>query len=110
MDFPGGTVDKNLPAYAGDTGLIPGLGRSHMLQIPAADPYGTGFSYWAYALEPESRNCWAPEPRTCAPQEKPLQWEASAPHLEEYPLLSATWESLCAAANKYNPMQPKINK
>ena len=45
MDFPGGTVDKNLPAYAGDTGLIPGLGRSHMLQIPAADPYGTGFSY-----------------------------------------------------------------
>ena len=45
MDFPGGTVDKNLPAYAGDTGLIPGLGRSHMLQIPAADPYGRGFSY-----------------------------------------------------------------
>ena len=36
MDFPGGTMDKNLPAYAGDTGLIPGLGRSHMLQIPVA--------------------------------------------------------------------------
>ena len=31
MDFPGGTVDKNLP-NAGDTGLIPGLGRSHTLQ------------------------------------------------------------------------------
>ena len=29
-DFPGGTVDKNLPAIAGDMGLIPGLGRSHM--------------------------------------------------------------------------------
>ena len=31
-DFPGGTVDKNLPADAGDTGSIPGLGRSHMPQ------------------------------------------------------------------------------
>ena len=26
-DFPGGTVDKNLPAHPGDTGSIPGLGR-----------------------------------------------------------------------------------
>ena len=25
-DFPGGRVDKNPPASAGDTGLIPGLG------------------------------------------------------------------------------------
>ena len=28
--FPGGTVVENLPANAGDTGLSPGLGRSHM--------------------------------------------------------------------------------
>ena len=28
--FPGGAVVKNLPANAGDMGLIPGLGRSHM--------------------------------------------------------------------------------
>ena len=26
--FPGGSVTKNLPANAGDTGSIPGLGRS----------------------------------------------------------------------------------
>ena len=31
-DFSGGTVDKNLPANAGDMGLIPGLGRFHKLQ------------------------------------------------------------------------------
>ena len=31
-DFPGGAVDKNLPASAGDLGLIPDLGRSHMLR------------------------------------------------------------------------------
>ena len=30
--FPGGTVVKNPPANAGDTGSSPGLGRSHMLQ------------------------------------------------------------------------------
>ena len=28
MDFPGGSVAKNLPANAGDMGLIPGSGRS----------------------------------------------------------------------------------
>ena len=30
QDFPGGTVVKNLPASAGDSGSIPGSGRSHM--------------------------------------------------------------------------------
>ena len=29
-DFPGNPVIKNLPANAGDTGSIPGLGRFHM--------------------------------------------------------------------------------
>ena len=28
--FPGGTVVESLPANAGDMGLSPGLGRSHM--------------------------------------------------------------------------------
>ena len=30
VGFPGGPVVKNPPANAGDTGSIPGLGRSHM--------------------------------------------------------------------------------
>ena len=29
-DFPCGAAVKNLPANAGDTGLSPGLGRSHV--------------------------------------------------------------------------------
>ena len=29
-DFPGGTVVKNPPANAGDTGSNPGSGKSHM--------------------------------------------------------------------------------
>ena len=32
LGLPGGTVVKNPPANAGDTGLSPGLGRSHMLR------------------------------------------------------------------------------
>ena len=32
LDFPGGTVVKNLPANAGVTGLSPGPGRSYMVQ------------------------------------------------------------------------------
>ena len=28
MSFPGGSVVKNLPAYVGNAGSIPGLGRS----------------------------------------------------------------------------------
>ena len=31
-DFPGGTVVKNPPANAGDTGSSPGPGRFHMPQ------------------------------------------------------------------------------
>ena len=31
-DSPGGTVVKNLPTNAGDTGSSPGPGRSHMLR------------------------------------------------------------------------------
>ena len=32
MGFPGDSLVKNPPANAGDTGLIPDLGRSHMSQ------------------------------------------------------------------------------
>ena len=33
LDFSGGPVVKNPLASAGDTGSIPGPGRSHMLQL-----------------------------------------------------------------------------
>ena len=41
LGFPGGLAVKNPPANAGDTGLIPGLGRSlekEMLPIPVFLP------------------------------------------------------------------------
>ena len=36
LGLPGGPVDKNPPANAGDMGLIPSLGRSHVLQSNSA--------------------------------------------------------------------------
>ena len=36
--FPGGPVVNNLPANAGDTGLIPGLGKYHMPQSTKSLP------------------------------------------------------------------------
>ena len=88
--FPGGTVVKNLPANARDTGSSPGPIRSHMPQ-----------SNWARApqllslcsrarepqpLSPCATTTEACVPGACAPQQKkPLQWEARAPHWKEAP-------------------------
>ena len=69
-DFSGGPVVNNPPANAGDTGSIPGPGRSHM-------------SWVKEAHAPQLlRLC----PRACAlQQEKPPQWEAQAPPAEKAP-------------------------
>ena len=68
--LPGGPLVKDLPASAGDTGLIPSLGF-HMLRS----------NYWATTKQlPSCHNYWARMPRSCAlQQEKPPQWEARTP-------------------------------
>ena len=75
---------KNLPGNVGDTGSIPGLRRSPMLQT----------NYRACALEAGSGNYGAHVPQlpkpacsgVCALQrEKPLQREACAPQREDRP-------------------------
>ena len=59
-DFPGGTVVKNLPANAGDTGSIPGPGRSHML--------------WSnYTHEPQLLSPRATTTEACVPRARALQ-------------------------------------
>ena len=47
QDFPGGTVDKNPPANAGDTGSIPGPERFHMPWSNSAHKH----KYWAPTLQ-----------------------------------------------------------
>ena len=51
-DFPGGPVVKNLPANAGDTGLIPGQGRR---RVPRSSEAPRCRSCSAWALEPSNR-------------------------------------------------------
>ena len=48
LDFPGGTVVKNLPGNAGDTGSIPG----QETKIPhAAEQLSLSDNYWAHTLK-----------------------------------------------------------
>ena len=81
--FPGGSVVKNPPALEGDTGstLIWEDPTCRRTTKPVCH------NYWACALEPRSRDCWAhipwllkPEhPRAHAPQqERPPQAEVCA--------------------------------
>ena len=64
MGFPGGSVLKNLPANAGDMGLISGLGRSHMPQSKLSPCITTTApvleSPGAAITEPTHRNYWSP--------------------------------------------------
>ena len=50
LDFPGGTVDKNLPANIGDMGLLCGLGR--LTSLRATKPIH--HNYWACVIQPEA--------------------------------------------------------
>ena len=78
-DFPGGAVDKNPPAKAGDTGSTPGPGRFNMPWMHLGP--------WATTTEPGSI--------ICVPQkERPPQWEARAPQRRVAPL-AATRENSC---------------
>ena len=53
-DFPGNTVDKNVPANVWCTGPIPSPGRCLRATTPRCH------NYWAWALEPGSHNYWNP--------------------------------------------------
>ena len=62
LDFPAGTVDRNLHVSVGVMGSIPGLGKI------------------SRAVEHLSPRATTTEP------EKPQQWEASTPQLEKAPV------------------------
>ena len=66
MNFQVGTVDKYAHGNTGDTGW----------SLVQEDPT-------CHRTEPVHRSCW-----TCAPQEKPPQWEAHTPQTERSPFLS----------------------
>ena len=72
--FPGGSVVKNPPANVGDTGSIPDLGRSHMMQSNQAhEPQLLSLS--STAQEPQLLKLACPGARQ---QEKAPQSEVCA--------------------------------
>ena len=85
-DFPGGTVVKNPPAIAGDTGSIPGLGRSHM---PWSNLAHVPQLLKPVRLEPVLHN------KRSHCNEKPAHCN------KEYPSLAATRESPRAATKTH---------
>ena len=68
-DFPGGTVVENLPANAGDTGLSPGPGGSHVLR-----------SSWACAPQLLSLRSRAREPQLQSPRATTTEVPATRTH------------------------------
>ena len=80
---------KNLPANAGDTGLSPGLGRSHVprsnyARVPQLLSLCSG-AHKPQLPSPRATTTEAHVPGARAPQqEKPPQWEACTCN-EEYP-------------------------
>ena len=75
-DFPGGTVDKNPPATAGDLGMISGSGRFRL----SAKLQSLQSRVWELQLlSPHTATTEALVPTACALQEKSPQWEAHAP-------------------------------
>ena len=61
QDFPGGTVDRSLPASAGDIGSIPW--RFHMPQSSQAQVIATVptlYGLQAATTEPTCHNYWSP--------------------------------------------------
>ena len=77
VGFPGGAVVENLPANAGDTGLSPGLGRSHMPRGGwAREPQLLSLRAWSLCSATRGRDSERPAHRD-----------------EEWPPLAATRES-----------------
>ena len=73
-DYPGGSVVKSPPAKAGDTGSIPGPGRSHMLQsIYAHVPQLLSLcsrAWEAQLLSPCATTTETRAAEVCAPQKR----------------------------------------
>ena len=114
--FPGGSMVKNLPANAGDTGSVLDLERSHMpLSNKARGPQLLSLCSRAQELQLLNPCSATTEPReqralsrARAPQqEKPPQWEASALRLERSPCLLKLRKS---QRSNEDPAQSKINK
>ena len=100
-DFPGGTVDRNLPANAGDTGSVPGLGRLHMQRATKPVRHNS----WACMLQLLKPSCLEPALHS----KRSHRGEKPAHLKEEEPPLPASRESP-RTATKTQSNEKEINK
>ena len=110
--FPGGTVVKNLPANAGDTGLIPVPGRSHIPRINEARVPQL-LSLGSRACEQQLLRLHAASTEACVPRAGALQQEKLKPPQMRSPC-TAMKSSPCSPQlerkpmhSNEDPMQPK---
>ena len=93
--FPGGPVVKSPPANAGDTGSLPGPGRS---QVP-------------WATKPVHRNYWSPQSRALQSETREASTTRKKPaHHNKVCLHSPQLETVCACSNEDQCSQKWINK
>ena len=107
--IPGGPVVKNLPANAGDMGLIPGAGRSHSHWATREVPNNCRSPQLQKSTTAEvPNNCRSPHTEGHTPQqEKPPQWEGWAPHPERAVTCCGWRKPECGKAD---PAQSKPKK
>ena len=101
QDFPGGTVEKNLPANARDIGSIPGLERCHMSRSNKAWCATTS----ELALQsPQTATTEAHVPRPCNKRshhnEKPVRHNKEQPHLPQLEKACVQQPRPCVTNNK----------
>ena len=106
--FPGGSVVKNLPANAEDTGSIPAPRRfPHDMEQPSMGATITEFVPWGLYSETTEPTC----PRAGALQEeKRPQSEARAPQLETSSCLLQVEKSPCSNEDPARPTLKSISK
>ena len=84
MDFPGGSVVKNLPANVGDAGLIPGSGRS------PGNGNGIPLQYSCLG-NPMNRGVWQATVHGVAKESEMTSLRNNNPHLFSGTEVGSTW-------------------
>ena len=109
LGLPGGTVDKNLPANTRDTGLIPDLGRSHILQSNKAHAPQLP-SLCSRAHKPQLLDLWDATIEGCEPRDCSRTGESTVISLSTATKSSPHSLQLeKARAQQWRPSATKIN-
>ena len=114
LEFPDGTEDENPPANAGNTGLIPSLGRSHRpwsncVHAPQLLKPVYPEAHTPQLLIPRVATPEACVPRACAQQTREASTRSLSTAMKSSPSLTATRESPRTAVKTQCSQKQKIS-